>query len=56
MADEFKPRLKSFQERRYEPFVWRGGKGTGDELEYLESTGFSSPRKQENEKKARKHR
>jgi cold shock CspA family protein len=37
-------KLESFEKRRYEPTVWRGGAGTGDEIDYIESTEFRCPR------------
>jgi cold shock CspA family protein len=44
MTEEHLPRIESFEKRRYEPTVWRGGTGTGDEIDYIESTEFRCPR------------
>ncbi|MET3508574.1 cold-shock protein [Halalkalibacter oceani] len=46
MSDSLEPRLQSFQERRSEPEVWAGGEGTGDEIAYIEDTGYRCPRKE----------
>ena len=51
MSDEIIIGLKGFAERRYEPTVWGGGEGSGDEIEYLESTGYSSPRQSVSKRK-----
>ncbi|MET3508559.1 cold-shock protein [Halalkalibacter oceani] len=46
MSDSLAPRLESFEQRKYEPIVWSGGEGTGDEIAYIEDTGYRCPRKE----------